>query len=333
MKLATRIQSFEWVLVALLVGVSALGVELVRSSSRRSAEIIRDDFRSLRTAERLRESMWRFEVARARTRLGEGRPQEVLEAREAFEVALKTAKVERTTEADAEALVSVERSAHRYFAEEVTIETALVSTAKLIELDEAEMERSAASALARGRTAMNLIGGAGTIALALSMILAWRMGRRITAPLEALRGVLVALAAGRSDRRVPMMTTEETLSEMSRAVNVLADRLELAERRTFLEHDRALAALNALLCGCSRPVMVLDLARTPVACNEAARAHLERADLAVLGVHDAVERTANAQSSPADGPSAEVLRSARGTLIGYLVTLPPAPTADEGGRG
>ncbi|MCK6545418.1 hypothetical protein L6R52_06075 [Myxococcota bacterium] len=314
MRLATRIQAFEWLLVALLVGVSALGIELVRSSSLRSAEIIRNDFRSLRTAERLRESLWRFEVARSRTRLGEGRPQEVLEARESFDLALLTAKAERTSSADVEAVVAIERASNRYFAEEVTIETVLQTTSKLIELDEAEMERSAASAVARGRTAMNLIGGAGSLALALAMILAWRTSRRVTAPLEALRGALVGLASGRSDRRVPMMTTEETLAEMSRAVNLLADRVELAEKRPFLEHERALAALDELLRAQPRPMMVLDLTRAPVLSNEAARARLEGAE----------------GSLDANGPCAKRLRSARGTPIGWIVALPPSPSTGEG---
>jgi nitrogen fixation/metabolism regulation signal transduction histidine kinase len=327
MRLATRIRAFEWLLVALLVSVSALSIELIRSASVKSAQIIRDEFSSLRAAEFLRETLWAYEVSRLRIRLGEARPQEVSEAREGFENAYKKARAVRLDPEEEELFRTIDSLLDRYFRDEIAVETALQAMAALIELNQQEMEEAAGNALAQGRTATNLIGAAGAIALLISIVLAWRTARNITRPLESLHRALMAIARGEVHRRVPAMPAESTISEISRSVNVLADRLERAERLPLEDRELVNSALSEVLERRREALIVFDLSATQRASNRAARELIERHTLDDLGITAAL-KNADEGRAPSEGAhqvEASRLRSSNGRPIGYLVEITPSP--------
>ena len=107
MKLATRIAGAEWLLVALLVGVSALSIKLIGTSGQASSRLMRSHARSLRTLAAMREALWAHEIASERIRAKQGRPQEMYEARGRLSRMLGDAKATVTSKRQRLALEAI----------------------------------------------------------------------------------------------------------------------------------------------------------------------------------------------------------------------------------
>lgn len=320
MKLTTRIAGFEWLLIGLLVMVSAVSINLLGSQSSSAAKIIRTDYKMLRTVAQMREALWTHEVANTRVRIGEGRPQELYEARARFSRALEGARggdLPEEENALVESLVSV---TDRYFTGESVVESTLEATAALEQAARARIERDADAARTNGEAAMALIATIGAIAVLLGLVLAARASRRITQPLETLHRTVVALTdETNGHRRVPDGDYDATLRELGKAVNQLAERLEQAERAP--NHQRALvdAAADRLIERLGTAMVIVDLTGCMRLSNKAARGLLDEYSPDELEIPQRV-RGLLAQDQPA--PSASFpLVGAAGAPVGFALRL------------
>lgn len=326
MRLSTRIASFEWLLVGLLVGVSALSVRLLSSETRRASTQIRAAHHTAQVIGRMKQALWAHEVAEERVRLGEGRVQQIGESREAFTEASRAALDLYRDRPERAAVAQLITQAQRYFRGDASLEVTLRAFEPVEEASEGAVTLAIERELAAGRTGVTLIASIGAVALLAAILLAARASRRVSQPLDVLHRTAVALADGRSTRRVPDGDFDETIRELGHAINQLADRLEDAQRGTDLGHALLESGADALIERATVPTLILDLSGRPRLTNASARRLLERSSLEALGVSAALDRVQGTNLTPGE-PAGQVeavrLIARRGTAIGFLVRLPP----------
>jgi len=313
--LATRIAAYDWLLVGLLVAVSALGMKLVGSLGEQAATVIRAEGAHADAARRMESALYAHELASARVQLGHGRPEEIYEARSALRRALDAA-----TEAGLATtqLEPIERVTDRYFTGQESLDRALDAVRVLrAELAE-EIEAEAELATDHSESGVRLMASAGAVALLLAILLAARSTRRITHPLEALRSTLVALTEQRaSGRRVPDGDYDQDLREVARAVNVLAERTEQAEQEPDLDRRLMTAAVERVLERLETPTVLVDLSGCVRLSNAPARQLLASHTPHELQIPQHVQ---SALSGAAD-ERWERLVGARGSPVGFLVRV------------
>ncbi len=327
MRLATRIAGFEWMLVAMLISVCALSIELIGQGSRNNAKIIREDARALELISEMREAIWRYEAAAARIdpedddREAERASRDLYAARSSFARALDQAREASFTAEERSLLDSLAGTADRYFTGQEAVEAVLQGASTLSSHTRRRIETEANAAIVVGQDGITLIATFGVIAVLLALLLAARASRRITQPLETLHRTVIALTdPSNGDRRVPDGDYDETLRELGKAVNVLAERLESAERAP--DHERALmvATADRVIETLPSPVVVVDLSGCLRLTNQAARDLLEIHSPDELGIPGAVRAGLSGDLEDAPIP-VQPLKSRRGTSLGFALTL------------
>lgn len=315
MRLATRIAAFEWLLVGLLVAVSALSIKLVGDLSETAARVSRKDSATMEVVRGLETALYAHELATARVALQQGSPQLIYAARTQFNRAVEAGTDRGLTPAQLE---PIERITDRYFIGEESLRAAVASVDRLHGQLAAELAAHADAEIEAGEAGVHLLATAGALALLLAILLATRSDRRITRPLDVLHRTLVALTDPKNaDRRVPDGDYDPTLRELGKAINLLADRLAQAERAPDLDRGLMIATAERVIERLPDPVAVVDLAGCLRLTNTPARALLDRHSPNELGIPEAVQ----AALTGAQDQRWERLISGRGTPVGFIVRL------------
>jgi signal transduction histidine kinase len=127
----------------------------------------------------------------------------------------------------------------------------------LAEYDHEVWQTELARAGRTTRTTINLLVGAMTAAILLSLYLSYRLSRLLLRPIKALTSSAVALGDGTLDREVPVLSRDE-LGELARAFNTMAAKLRAFREATTARVLRAQRTMEATLTSTPDPVFVVS---------------------------------------------------------------------------
>ncbi len=140
------------------------------------------------------------------------------------------------------------------------VETPLFSTLRaldaLAQFDREALQAELARAGRTSRTTIRLLLSAMGVAVLLSFVIAYLLGRSLLRPIEALTSSAAALGEGTWDREVPILSKDE-LGELARTFNTMAAKLREFREATNARVLRAQRTMEATLTSSPDPVFVV----------------------------------------------------------------------------
>jgi signal transduction histidine kinase len=151
-----------------------------------------------------------------------------------------------------------------------TFEAIKDTAAKILELNQKNMQEASVDAKRTAASSMAWLTGALVLAVSLAILLAWRTVRDVLRPIRAVTGAARGIASGDLDQVVPQPSGGE-LGELAQAFNAMAGRLREYRRSQRSRLLRAQQASQAAIDSFPDPVLVLDAGGSVEMANPAAR--------------------------------------------------------------
>ncbi len=322
--LRTKLLIVVMPVLAIMVGLGLWAITLFWRLGNNIDLILRENYRSVRAAQEMKESLGRMDGAQwlaiggredlALRQDGEGRRQfaaalaveqrNVTLPREQ-DMADELGRLYAKYESDIARFYSlgsgrkVEREAAYFSGLRPASGAIRRLTDEVLEANQRNMvdEKDRSRGMAEGSTRLMLIGLVGSAAVA--SILALGASRAILGPIRAVTGAARAMAQGDLDQVVPA-TTRDELGELAGAFNRMATTIRAFRQAGTARLLRAQQAAQSTIDSFPDPVIVVDPAGAVERANPAARR--------VLGVHPGDDRPAPwTPPGPLQGPLAEVL--------------------------
>lgn len=327
MKLVTRILSFEWLAVSVMACVCALSIKLLSENADKISEFVDQQRQQSQTTQALRNAHQSYAIIESRIRLGEARPQELIQAKTSIAAALRNIPKSSTNNSPTLGFDDLRQESRSYLAKQSTLEKVLSKIDKIESIQNAvfaEELRQAQAPNDAGITLLALIGG---LAILVTLLLAARSSKTIGQPLETLhRTVLDLTKAENAHRRVPDGNYDPSLRELGKAINQLAQRLERAEGGSQQDKGLMNASAQALIERLPDALIIVDLSGRTRMSNEKARALLQTYSPSALRLP---EMTLAGLENKVGNTTEEVfvLKSWSNTSIGFVFRLHP-PKSD-----
>lgn len=362
MKLQYRVLLAQLPALLTLILMVVVGGAAVQRIGEHGRDVLRDNYRSVVAAQRMKESVELLDSAALFRLAGSADRADAVVAdhRSAFEAELLVEEGNTTEPGEAEIaqnlrrhwlgyqaaydrFVSAQPDAARtqYFEELLPAFSAVKLAADQVrDINQDAMVRKGELAAQRADTARRAWFFWSTLAVASAVAFGVLLSRRIAGPLAALSQSAERIGAGQLDVRLPRSHVEE-LDALVEAFNEMADRLKLYRRSADSELARARDAAQAAIESLADPVLVLTVRGEVRAANRAARRvlgidprsrRLDRCDPDLLSAVDAA-REGVLESGRADLPSDFSRVVDTDTSEGPLAFLPHATPINDAVTG
>lgn len=317
MKLQYRILLAQLPALVVVLLMLVLGGAAVKRLGDLGRDVLRENYRSVVAAQRMKESIERLDSA-ALFRLadsGDRAAALVAEHRPAFEAELRVQEGNVTEPGELEIVTSLraawatyEQVYDRFLAAEPAEARALyfdellpaflevkADANRVLDLNQDAMVRKSEDAADRAEAARRAWLVWSVLGLGAAVGLGAFVSQRVTGPLRVMAQSAERVGEGQLDVRLPHTRVEE-LDALATAFNTMADRLRLYRRAADSELSRAREAAQAAIESLADPVLVLTLKGEVRATNGAARRllgidprsrRLDRCDPAILEAVDA----------------------------------------------
>ncbi len=292
MSLRVKLLLAQVPLAAALAFVGFVAVSNVSSLGRHSEVILKENYRSVLAAQRMREAIERLEdIALLSLVTGEAPLRTSAESRRSqFEVELRAAEGNVTENGEAEVLRELRRRWELYWGQfnrfagdpgpverrtsalgELEPSSAAVRTQvqALLDMNQDAMVRKSDRAQREARGATQLVVLATAVALLLGALLSSLATNRLLQPLELLARTVRRLSEGDFETRVDVPGQDE-VAQLANDVNAMAMRLSQYRRSSLGELLLAQEASQAAIDSLPDPVVVFDLTGGVVNMNRAA---------------------------------------------------------------